>query len=65
MSQEIPAIEKVVQTYFDGLYEGDTKKLAAAFHEVSHLYSAGPDGVQDLPRTRVEPTFVRTLPTIV
>ena len=52
MSQEIPAIEKVVQTYFDGLYEGDTKKLAAAFHEVSHLYSAGLEGVQDLPRAQ-------------
>ena len=52
MSNEIPAIEKVVQTYFDGLYEGDTKKLGAAFHEVSHLYTAGPDGVTDLPRAQ-------------
>ena len=53
MSNEIPAIEKLVQTYFDGLYEGDTKKLGAAFHEVSHLYSTGPDGaVQDLPRAK-------------
>jgi Putative lumazine-binding len=52
MSNEIPAIEKVIQTYFDGLYEGDTKKLGAAFHEVSHLYSAGPEGVQDLPRAK-------------
>ena len=51
-ANEIPAIEKVVQTYFDGLYEGDTKKLAAAFHEVSHLYSAGPEGVVDLPRVQ-------------
>ena len=52
MATDIPAIEAVIQTYFDGLYEGDTKKLAAAFHEVSHLYSAGPDGVQDLPRAK-------------
>jgi hypothetical protein len=52
MSNEIPAIEKVVQTYFDGLYEGDTKKLGEAFHEVSHLYSTGPDGVVDLPRSK-------------
>lgn len=49
---EIAAIEAVVQTYFDGLHEGDTKKLAQAFHEVSHLYSAGPDGVADLPRAK-------------
>ncbi len=52
MSNEIPAIESVVQTYFDGLYEGDTKKLGAAFHEVSHLYSMGPGGVVDLPRAK-------------
>jgi len=52
MTNEIPAIEKVVRTYFDGLHEGDTTKLAAAFHEVSHLYSAGPEGVQDLPRAK-------------
>ena len=52
MSNQIPAIEKVVQTYFDGLYEGDTQKLGSVFHEVSHLYSMGPDGVVDLPRTK-------------
>ncbi len=52
MSNEIPDIEKVIQTYFDGLYEGDTKKLGAAFHEVSHLYSTGAEGVQDLPRAK-------------
>ena len=52
MSNEITAIEQVVQTYFDGLYEGDTRKLAAAFHEVSHLYSMTPEGVQDLPRAK-------------
>lgn len=50
MANEIPAIEAVVQTYFDGLYEGDTAKLGQAFHEVSHLYSVGTSGVQDLPR---------------
>ena len=52
MSNEIPAIETVIQTYFDGLYEGDTKKLGAAFHEVSHLYSMTGEGVQDLSRTK-------------
>ncbi len=48
---DLAAIEAVVQTYFDGLYEGNTEKLAAAFHPVSHLYSAdGKGGVNDLPR---------------
>ena len=53
MSKDVHAIETVIQTYFDGLYEGDVKKLGAAFHDVSHLYSVGPDGtVQDLPRAQ-------------
>lgn len=51
-ADDIRLIEKTVWTYLDGLHEGDTTKLASAFHEVSHLYSAGPDGVQDLPRTQ-------------
>lgn len=44
MKSDVAEIEQVLQVYFDGLYEGDTKKLAAAFHPASHLYSAGPDG---------------------
>ena len=39
-------------TYLDGLYEGDTGKLAQAFHEVSHLYSVSDGGVADLPREK-------------
>jgi len=31
------AIEATIQTYFDGLYEGDTDKLASVFHETSAL----------------------------
>ncbi|WP_424812115.1 nuclear transport factor 2 family protein [Roseococcus sp. YIM B11640] len=52
MSQNaITAIQAVVQTYLDGLYEGDGAKIAAAFHPVSHLYSVAKDGgVADLPR---------------
>jgi hypothetical protein len=34
---ERKAIEAVVQTYLDGLYEGDAEKLAAAFHPTSAL----------------------------
>jgi Putative lumazine-binding len=30
-------IEKVVKTYLDGLYEGDTEKLARVFHPTSAL----------------------------
>lgn len=37
MTQELQAIEKTLWTYLDGLYEGDTRKLASAFHEESHL----------------------------
>ena len=53
MSKDIQAIEATIQTYFDGLYEGDVKKLGSAFHDVSHLYSLGADGtVQDLPKAQ-------------
>jgi hypothetical protein len=31
------AIEATIQTYFDGLYEGDTVKLAGVFHPTSSL----------------------------
>ena len=51
MQSDVAEIEKVLQTYFDGLYEGDTGKLAAAFHPASHLYAPGPDGkAADMPR---------------
>jgi hypothetical protein len=52
MTSEIDAVQKVVSTYLDGLYEGDTTKLAQAFHEVSHLYSASDGGVADVPREK-------------
>lgn len=49
---EVSAIEAVIQTYFDGLYEGDVEKLGAAFHPVSHLYSERDGEVVDLPREK-------------
>lgn len=52
MSSDVEAIGKVVQTYLDGLYEGDTAKLAQAFHEGSHLYSHDAGAVADLPRAK-------------
>jgi len=52
MSSDVADVEKVLQTYFDGLYEGDTRKLGASFHPMSHLYSVGADGkAADFPRT--------------
>ncbi|MEN5084759.1 nuclear transport factor 2 family protein [Bosea sp. TWI1241] len=38
MDTELPAIEAAVQTYFDGLYEGDTEKLARVFHPRASLF---------------------------
>lgn len=52
MAGEIEAVEKVIWTYLDGLYEGDTGKLAQAFHEVSHLYTVSDGGVADVPREK-------------
>ena len=41
---DLKAIEAVLQTYFDGLYEGSTDKLATAFHPSADLRAAQPDG---------------------
>lgn len=41
---DLAAIKGVLQTYFDGLYEGNTEKLAAAFHETADLRAAQADG---------------------
>jgi len=37
MSTDRTAVEQAVQTYFDGLYEGDADKLASVFHPTSEL----------------------------
>lgn len=51
MGSDVAAIEKVLQVYFDGLHEGDTRKLGEAFHPASHLYAADGDGkAVDMPR---------------
>ncbi len=44
MTSDLAAIEAVLQTYFDGMYEGSAEKLAAAFHETADLRSVAPDG---------------------
>lgn len=40
----IAEIQSVVQTYLDGLYEGDAGKLARAFHPCSALHAADGKG---------------------
>ena len=44
MADDLKEIEAVLQTYFDGLYEGSTAKLGAAFHDSADLRSVGADG---------------------
>jgi hypothetical protein len=49
MSDDRKAIEAVIRTYFDGLYEGDADKLAQAFHPTSVLTSEQDGTLQVLP----------------
>src|SRR5437867_6284652 len=44
MSADVAEIEKVLQIYFDGVYEGDTIKLSQAFHPSSRLDGVVGDG---------------------
>ena len=37
MAEDTTQIQAVVQTYLDGLYEGDAEKIASAFHPTSRL----------------------------
>lgn len=46
------AIEQTVQTYLDGLYEGNADKLASAFHETSALTYEQDGKLTVLPRER-------------
>ncbi|MBN8928730.1 MAG: hypothetical protein BGO51_24705 [Rhodospirillales bacterium 69-11] len=50
MSSDLHQIEAALQTYFDGLYAGDTDKLGAVFHDVAHLFSVTDGKLNDLPR---------------
>jgi hypothetical protein len=50
MTDERKAIEEVVQTYLDGLYEGDTGKLAQVFHPTSALTYDGEGELKIMPR---------------
>jgi len=50
MPTDLAEIEQVLQTYFDGVYEGDSTKLARAFHDVAHLFGVEDGKLTDLPR---------------
>lgn len=39
MDEGYKAIGQAIQTYLDGLYEGDTKKLGKVFHPCCHLFA--------------------------
>ncbi|WP_158931802.1 nuclear transport factor 2 family protein [Acidisphaera sp. S103] len=52
MASDLNDLEHAVQTYFDGLYEGDTAKLGVVFHDVSHLFSVTDGTLADLPREK-------------
>ena len=51
-SSENAAIAATVQTYLDGLYEGDADKIAAAFHPTSVLTSEQNGALTPLPREK-------------
>jgi Putative lumazine-binding len=45
---DIKIIEGVIQSYLDGLYEGDAGKIASVFHPTSALTSVANDGALDI-----------------
>jgi hypothetical protein len=52
MSNEIAAIQRTVQTYLDGLYEGDIAKLGAVFHPTCALTHVLDGELKVLPRAQ-------------
>jgi|ERR1051326_138137 hypothetical protein len=50
MASDLSDLEQAVQTYFDGLHEGDTAKLASVFHEEAHLFGVTDGKLDDMPR---------------
>jgi hypothetical protein len=43
-TDDVKIIEAVIQSYLDGLYEGDADKIASVFHPTSALTSVTKDG---------------------
>ena len=52
MPSDLNDLEQALQTYFDGLYAGDTAKLGSVFHDVAHLFSVTDGKLADLPRAQ-------------
>jgi hypothetical protein len=52
MPSDLTELEQALQTYFDGLYEGNTDKLGSVFHDVAHLFSVTDGKLADLPRAQ-------------
>ena len=50
MQTDLQDIEEALQTYFDGMYEGDTDKLGGVFHEVAHLFGVADGKLTDWSR---------------
>ncbi len=50
MASDLNDLEEALQTYFDGLYEGDTAKLGRLFHDVAHLFYVTDGNLGDMSR---------------
>ena len=50
MPSDLHDIEQALQTYLDGMYEGDTDRLASVFHEVAHLFGVADGKLTDWSR---------------
>ena len=50
MASDLNDLEQAIQTYLDGLYQGDTAKLGSVFHDPSHLFGVTDGELTDLPR---------------
>jgi hypothetical protein len=52
MTSDLHDLEQALQTYFDGLYDGDTAKLASVVQEVVHLFSVTDGKLGDMSRAQ-------------
>jgi hypothetical protein len=50
MNHDHQDIEAVLQTYFDGVYEDDPKKIAAVSHACFHMFSVTDGKLNDVSR---------------
>ena len=62
-TEDRKAIEGVIQTYLDGLHEGDATKIASAFHSTSALTSISEAGELAITPRDVWLTNVRNRPS--